>query len=105
MTSSGSPSRSDPTIKVTSWPTLAIWFRPPEPDRQTSLSATPRPGTRATFTPGSGPSLATATVKIAPIDALTALGPKGSADPGPSTTQEVPNASALLNTAPTFPGS
>src|SRR5438270_10395845 len=100
MTSSGSPSRSDPTIR-----TMSADFGLSEVEGQSSDRGSPQSGTRAIFTPGSGPSLATGTVKIAPIDALTALGPKGSADPGPRATHEAPNASALLKTAPTFPGS
>ena len=45
------------------------------------------------------------TANTAPIDARTALGLNGSAVPGPSATQEAPNASALRRIVPTFPGS
>ena len=45
------------------------------------------------------------TANTAPIDARTALGLYGSAVPGPSATDEAPNAWALRSTAPTFPGS
>ena len=42
----------------------------------------------------------TGTAKIAPIDARTALGPNGSAVPGPSATLPAPNASAERSTVP-----
>ncbi len=45
------------------------------------------------------------TVKIAPMLARTAFGPWGSAQPGPSATQEAPNAWAERSTVPTLPGS
>ena len=46
-----------------------------------------------------------ARAKIAPIDARTAFGPNGSAQPGPSATLAAPNASAPRSTVPTLPGS
>ena len=64
--------------------------------------------TSATRAPGSSPrspTRASGTAKIAPIDARTALGPKGSAVPGPSATDEAPKASAQRSTVPTLPGS
>ena len=47
----------------------------------------------------------TGMVKIAPIEARTALCPYGSAEPGPSATVAAPKASALRSTVPTLPGS
>ena len=44
-------------------------------------------------------------VKTAPMLARTALGPNGSALPGPRTTLAAPNASADRRIAPTLPGS
>src|SRR6185437_11216599 len=43
--------------------------------------------------------------KIAPMEARTAFGLYGSAVPGPSATQDAPNAAADRRIAPTFPGS
>ena len=48
---------------------------------------------------------ATGTEKIAPIEARTALGENGSAQPGPSATLAAPKASAPRRTVPTLPGS
>ena len=48
---------------------------------------------------------ATGTSNSAPIEARTALGPYGSALPGPSATLPAPNASAERSTVPTLPGS
>jgi hypothetical protein len=90
---SGRPVRSAPTTSV------------PCPGPR---SASPPWATSATRGAGSCLTLATratGTAKIAPIDARTALGPKGSAVSGPIATQLAPNAAALRKTVPTLPGS
>ena len=76
-TSAGRPSRSAPTSSVTS------------PAVRAGLGAAAARATSAMRSPGSSPARrtrATGTAKIAPIDARTALGPNGSAQPGPSAT-------------------
>ena len=72
--------------------------------------AAARPAARRARSRGRGRSStrcarATGTAKIAPIDARTALGPNGSAQPGPSATLAAPNASAPRRIVPTLPGS
>ena len=81
----GSPSRSAPTTSVTSL--AAAPASSGAPARATS--AIRRPGSSATSR-----TRATGTSNIAPIEARTALGPYGSALPGPSATLPAPNASA-----------
>ena len=85
--------------------------------RRRAASSSPSPGpcsgsrrrrASATRSPGSSPmslTRASATVKIAPMLARTALGPCGSAQPGPSATHDAPKASAERSTVPTLPGS
>ena len=99
-TSAGSPSRSAPTSRVSASPGA------PSPS---CASAGPSPATSATVRPGSSAgergARASATVKTAPMLARTALGPNGSAQPGPRTTDAAPKACAERSTAPTLPGS
>src|SRR3954454_2140401 len=71
-------------------------------------SGAPARAARPMRVPGSPPgslTRATGTAKIAPIDARTALGENGSAQPGPSATLAALNASAARSTVPTLPGS
>ena len=71
------------------------------------LSACPLPESSATRRPGSASRGARAggRAKIEPMLARTALGEKGSAQPGPSTTVASASACAERTIAPTFPGS
>src|SRR5205807_2242302 len=95
-TSAGRPSRSAPTSTV-----HGSSIAPPS---SCSLAR----GVSATRVPGSAASSSTrasGTAKIAPMLARTAFGEWGSAHPGPSATQEAPNASAERITVPTLPGS
>ena len=71
-------------------------------------SVSPVCATSAIRSPGSSSTRAaraTGSANSAPIEARTALGPNGSAQPGPSTTDAAPKASADRTIVPTLPGS
>ncbi len=96
--STGRPSRSAPTSSVTG----------PSAGPRSGWAGGLGSGTSAMRSGGSSaidPARASATWKIAPMLARTALGDHGSAQRGPSATLEAPNAWAARSTAPTLPGS
>src|SRR5437660_2056914 len=89
-TSCGSPSRSAPISRV-AWDIFRSY------DGR-SPNASPSPGTKAIFVPGSpptSPAVASGTSNTAPMLARTAFKLNGSAVVGPSATHEAPNAAAL----------
>ena len=95
--SAGSPSRSAPTTSVSVRRARARAAARPARADERDRAARQLGDARDARTTG--------TAKIAPIDARTALGPYGSAVPGPSATLPAPNASAARSTVPTLPGS
>src|SRR5207248_4108076 len=90
--SAGNPSRSAPSTSTTS------------PLESSSGSGIPPLGTRATRLPSGSLNLLNGTRKSDPIEARTAFGPVGSAQPSDNATP-APNASAARSSAPTLPGS
>ena len=97
-TSPGRPSRSAPTSSVTAG-------TPPSAGPRSGSRA---PASRAMRSPGSSPTSPTRAIgreKMAPMLARTAFGECGSAQPGPSATEDARKACAERSTVPTFPGS
>ena len=74
------------------------------PSTCNSGSGTPPSGTSAIRFPAGSSNSLSGTRKIAPIDARTAFGPAGSAQPSESA-MPAPNASAARSSVPTLPGS
>jgi len=93
-TSGGRPSRSAPTSSV-SPPARASAATTRSGSSAAALSAIRSPGSRRTSS-----TLASVTAKIAPMLARTAFGEWGSAQPGPSATEEAANACAARSPMP-----
>src|SRR5439155_5517682 len=72
---------------------------------ESPANGVPPRGTRPTHGRGASSNRISETRKSAPIDARTAFGPVGSAQPSESATNAGPSASAVRISAPTLPGS
>ena len=77
----------------------------PRPSRPRAARRRGRPAPPAARASPSSSARASGWVKTAPMLARTALGPNGSAQPGPSTTVPPTSAAAVRTMVPTLPGS